>query len=301
MSSVQTTTLNRQWVLKMVAFIVALAGFGTWGLIDGLWVFPNRGEKDASYKLYVYLQAARDAGRLTQANVGVPDPAAALAELEAKERDLRAAVQGKSPAGGISPRVAVFELARLEWLRSLQRIWRLDSAPSRLESDLQAQLDALTTTWKSTTPPKPLDAYDLHFQWVFVVLGYAGALWLVGVIVRAKGTVFRWDPAEHRLTLPDGASLTPADIAEFDKRKWHKFYITLVLKDGSSRTLDLLRYVPLEAWILEMEKIAFPADSSSPAAGDGSAAENSPGSQQGAAAEAVAVGEAESDSGCENS
>ncbi len=295
MSSVQTTTLNRPWVLKMVAFIVILAGFGTWGLIDGLWVFPNRGEKDASYKLYVYLQAARDAGRLTQANVGVPDPAASLAELEAKERDLRTVVQGKPTTGGISPRAAAFELARLDWLRSLQRIWRLDSAPGRLQDDLAAQLDALTTTWKTTTPPKPLDTYDLHFQWIFVVLGYAGALWLVGVLARAKGTVFRWDPAEHRLTLPDGASMTPADVAEFDKRKWHKFYVTLVLKDGSSRTLDLLRYVPLEAWILEMEKIAFPSSSEGEAAPEGS-----PEPQQGAAAEPLAVGESEEEPGREN-
>jgi hypothetical protein len=258
MATPLTTTLNRNWVLKMVAFLVVLAGFGTWGLADGLWIYPARGEKDASYKLFRYLETARDSGRLTQADVAVENPRAAFAELEGRERDLNAAAQGKSGPGGISSRVANFELARLHWLRSLKRVWRIDSAPDRLEKDLQAQLASLTATWKTTTPPKPLDAFDLLFQWVFVALGYGSAAWLVITLIRARARTFTWDPDQHRLTLPSGAAITPDAIAEFDKRKWHKLFITLNLKDGSSHTLDLLRYVPLEAWVLELEKIVNP-------------------------------------------
>lgn len=265
MSTVQTTTLNRQWVLKMVAFLIVLAGFGTWGLIDAIWIYPARGEKDASYKLYRYLETARDTGRLTGPDVAVADPRAAFADLESRERDLR---KGASQ-NNLGPRAADFELARLEWLRSLKRMWRIDSAPERLEDDLQNQLATLTTTWKTTNPPKPLDAFDILFQWVFVALGYGGAAWLLLTIARAKGRTFTWDPAQHRLTLPGGASMAPADIADFDKRKWHKFFITINLKDGSSHTLDLLRHVPLEAWVLELEHIvhppAEPADGDEPA------------------------------------
>lgn len=259
MTAVQTTSLNRSWLLKMGAFLVLLAGFGTWALVDGLVIFPRRGELDASYKLYQYLESARDAGRLTRENVQVENPRQTLAELESKESDLRRAAQGAGIiGGGLSPRVAAMEVARLEWLRSLQRVWRLDTAPSRINDDVSAQLSELTATWKVNQPPKPLAGMDLMFQWVFMALGYGGALWIGVVVLRAKGKVFTWDPAEHRLTLPDGLSIVPADVAEFDKRKWHKYYITLALKNGQSRTLDLLRYVPLEQWVLAMEAVANP-------------------------------------------
>lgn len=260
MAAVQTTTLNRSWLLKMGIFLVALAGFGVWSLVDGLVIFPRRGELDASYKLYQYLQASRDAGRLTRDNVKVDDPREAVAQLGAREHDLRQSAQGNSSVvvTGLPRPVAVMELARLEWLRSLQRIWRLDSAPSRIEQDASAQLASLAAQWKVNQPPKPLSALDMTFQYVFMIGGFGAALWILAIIARARGKRFTWEPREQRLTLPDGASIVPADIAEFDKRKWHKYYVTLVMKDGRSRTLDLLRHVPLEEWILTMEKTVHP-------------------------------------------
>lgn len=258
MAAVQTTTLNRSWILKMGIFLVALAGFGVWSLIDGLVIFPRRGELDASYKLYQYLEAARDAGRLTRDSVLVSDPRREMEELGQREADLRRAVHGTAVLTGTSKPVAVMNLARLEWLRSLQRVWRLDSAPSRIEEDVSTQLSNLAAQWKVNQPPKPLNAMDLAFQYVFMVGGFGGALWILAVVMRARGTRFTWDPQEQRLTLPDGTSIVPADIAEFDKRKWHKYYVTLVMKDGRTRTLDLLRYVPLEEWVLTMEKTVHP-------------------------------------------
>jgi hypothetical protein len=45
-------------------------------------------------------------------------------------------------------------------------------------------------------------------------------------------------------------------INEVDKRKWHKFFVFLKLADNSPEIkLDLLRYSPLEDWVLEMEKL----------------------------------------------
>ncbi len=66
------------------------------------------------------------------------------------------------------------------------------------------------------------------------------------------------------LGLPGGHSLTPADLTDVDKRKWDKFFVSLVVKPGHATlggkevALDLLRYEPLEDWVLEMEKAAFP-------------------------------------------
>ncbi|MCU0688564.1 MAG: hypothetical protein MUE97_02320, partial [Phycisphaerales bacterium] len=100
--------------------------------------------------------------------------------------------------------------------------------------------------------------WDIPFQWFITVVGFLGAIWVLFNIARTKAKVYRWDPATSRLTLPSGTSLVPADITEFDKRKWHKFFVTLVTTRGDRHELDLYKYEPLEEWILAMEDIRFP-------------------------------------------
>jgi hypothetical protein len=83
-------------------------------------------------------------------------------------------------------------------------------------------------------------------------------------IARVARRRYSWDDAEKRLFLPDGSSLVPADVAEFDKRKWDKFLIYLHVKPhherhaGRELMLDLYQHAPLEDWVLEMERIASP-------------------------------------------
>jgi hypothetical protein len=110
----------------------------------------------------------------------------------------------------------------------------------------------------SKATPTPLAFYDLPLQWLFVVAGFGGALYLIVLYGRVISKKYRFEPETHTLVLPGGTAITPADIREVDKRKWHKFYVTLHLKDGPSRTFDLMRHDPLEEWILAMEKVAFP-------------------------------------------
>lgn len=295
-STASTTRLSGNWLLKQGVFLVVLLVFGFWGLADALYFYPRRGLEDASSKLAKYLAAASEAGRLTPTDIAVPDPKATHAELALRAEELAKAAS--SSAETLETRRARVEFSKFMWLEALARTWRLNATPEVVISPGQLPkefVDAATrtvkfdpargiglvTTAESTTPleippqrllaelvqkwntrdqVKPLSGYDMPLQWVFVVVGFGGGLWMLATVVRANTKKFRWDAASQSLTLPGGASFSPADVKEFDKRRWHKFFVTVHLKDGSAHTLDLLRYVPLEEWILAMERTAFPQD-----------------------------------------
>lgn len=276
----ETTTLNRKWAAKIIIVMVVVFGFGMWALLDALVIYPRRGLEDASYKQWRYLERAQRSGVLNTASIVDPAPrqgtlAARRAELSKAMAD---AVRYESLAGGSSPesRQAGIELrkiepllvdaAALEWLDSLRTVGRLDKNITTMPQPGQT-LTELQTKWRSAPQPKALAPYDLPLQW-FLVIGCVGATayMLLFVLVPAMRAVYTWDPGEKRLTLPGGKSLVPGDIAEFDKRKWDKFFIFLHLKDsagGGQLKLDLLRHAKLEGWILEMEHAAFP-DSAPP-------------------------------------
>lgn len=267
MADLQSTSLNRGWLLKIILFAAAAAGLGLWGLIDATIVYPRSGEADSSFRLKNYLERAKDAGRITQTRV--TDPHKDLADLASRRAQLSTAAAELSMSG----RIAAMELAKLDWLESLKRLWRLDSAPGRI-SDPDKQLADLTTEWKKKSAPKPLSPLDLHIQWIITGVGFFLAAWIVFVIFKSKSQAskYTWDADSQRLTLPGGASFTPADLRELDKRKWHKYFVTVITKDGRSHKLDLLRYTPLEDWILAMERTAFPEaaaqSNAAPAGGD---------------------------------
>lgn len=249
---VEVTSINRGWLIKMVVIAVALLGLGVWGLYDALVAFPNRGANHAEFTEWQYLRAANEAGRLLAADEA--DPAGALSRLSAERTRLRERL-AQQTEGSFAFRETAMELAKLEWLTSLSRIGRVAPASTTFDNP-RDRLDALTAEWQTRNPPKPLAAYDIPSQWVFVVCGFGGFGWIMFIIMRTRARVHRFKPALLELTLPTGRAFTPADIAEVDKRKWHKFFVTLRFKEGKGEpvTLDLLRYKPLEEWVLEMEK-----------------------------------------------
>lgn len=282
------TSLNRPWVLKTGGFMVVLLVFGCWGLFDGLYLYPKRGLEDASFQFRDFLVAADKAGRLTSSTITVADPVATYAELKAKRSQLQQAAGGGS--GSNDQLRAAMEYNKLLWLDSLNKAWRLSPAPKPLgavektgrtltfdpaagkgfaqtassgekaELSPQALLNELGTLWGSSDKPSPLSAYDMWFQWIFVVVGYGGGLWILLTIIKskAKARQITFDPAMQRLGLPGNVGILPADVKDIDKRKWHKFYCTLLTNDGRAHELDLLRYTPLEEWVLAIEKTRFP-------------------------------------------
>jgi len=245
-----TTKINNKWSMKMLIFIFFLDLLGVWGLVDATMMYPARGQASAEWSEREYLDAAQKSGVLLLASVG--NPVETHAALAAQENDLMQQAGGQGTS--MVALRAKTKLKKLEWLRALSVIGQLDPSHTHFD-DAQARLDELTTAQANQNAPKPLAAFDIPMQWVFVALGFGGGGWLLSMLVLASRRKYRYDPETLTLTLPDGRTITPSDIAELDKSKWDKFLVTLRLKEGAKVRLDLLRYAPLEEWVLDMEKL----------------------------------------------
>lgn len=252
-----TTRLNGKWLFKMGLFLVALLGLGLWAAADAFWLYPARGRHHADFACRAYLECLSKEGRLLAA-AAIPDPAAELKNLDAAN-----AMESQS-----------CDAFKHVWLTSLSRIRSLDAvtrenqaaiaaaggplglSTETMFADPSATLTDLSKRLGTSNAPKPLNAFDIPLQYLFLILGFGGTLWLALFLLRCKGVSFSYDPAEKRLFLPSGKSFVPADISVFDKRDWHKYFVHVTLASGPPEMkLDLLRYVPLEDWLLEMEKL----------------------------------------------
>lgn len=293
------TTLSRSWLMKTGAFLVLLLGFGIWGTVDALWLYPERGLSEASYKLRTWMASADGAGKLTASTFTINDPAGDLRTLNAKEDELRRESRGETGAA----RAAAADVAKLEYLQSLSRAWRLNSdvkplgkitKPSvqrlvfdpktgqgsilgangeRADLSVRALGEALDGYWKANQPPNPLSGFDMAFQYVFMGVGLLGGAWILFTMFAAarRARQIRWDAGARRLHLPAGVSMSAADLTDIDKREWHKFYCTMMTKDGGRHRVDLLRYEPLEDWVLDLEREAFPDREKAEEGGDAAA------------------------------
>lgn len=252
-----STTTNRSWKRKMTIFAVVLFGLGIYGLFDAGYAYPRRGYRAAQLLERDYLRYMQDSGRLDNASASIKDPAA----------EFERTAGSTSGADGLIHR----------WLTQLQYLNKLSPEHTTLPRtdfftdgvskggqipDAATRLEDL----KNAPHAEPLESYDIPVQWLICAVGLLWGLYLVVLMVKVGGRTYTWDPIEKRLTIPGGASFTPADLLEFDKRKWHKFFVSVTLKPthptlgGKVVELDLLRFVPLEDWVLEMERIAFPDD-----------------------------------------
>lgn len=254
------TTLNRKWVVKMAIFLVALFVLGAWGTADAFWIYPARGRHHIDSMLMNYLEELNKQGRLL-ADASVEDP---LSEYQSLDRDTDAKAE---PLRG----------ARYRWLQSLSRLHSLralteenrveldrraassDAVPAdtkTLFANPNATLDRLKAELATKGQSKGLEAYDIPLQYLFMAIGFGGALYMIFFLLKCKGTVYEFDPEQRRLFMPGGKSFVPADIAEVDKREWHKYFLHLRV-NGFDRELkfDLLRYAPLEDWLEEMRKL----------------------------------------------
>jgi len=284
------TRLSKKWLLKMWIFCIVLLLLGMWGVWDATYVYPRKGQRHAKFMLMEYLTRLDDSGRLLR-DADVEDPVAALNELNAQDQ--------------LSP--DSIESARKAWLTSLSRIYSLraltvdnqkeldrrtsdPTSPPRDTATMFAQPSALLGTLKldlgTQSVPSPLNAYDIPFQYALVALGFGGGAALIGLMGRCSRRRYRYDPVANILSLPDGRSFSPEQITIVDKSLWHKYFVQLTVEGfGSPLKLDLLRYEPLERWVLEMEKLhpnyeppEADEGASEASAGD-SAAENEPPAQ----------------------
>jgi hypothetical protein len=256
------TTINRKWSIKLLIITAVSAFMAAFFWYDGTIRYPERGALAAEYFEFQYLQSFdKERGGIASMS-SVDDPVARLQQLEEKQRS--------------SGTLDATDQAMVTWLTNLKIIDRLTAEATaiprtnhrdgqRVESAAQ-RFEELTRTWTQKSAPTPLSTFDIPSQWGGMAVCIVVTLWVGLSWARGSARSYRWDRAAARLTLPGGHALVPADIAEVDKRKWDKLYVSLKIKPGHAALggrnveFDLLRYEPLEAWILEMERQAFPPE-----------------------------------------
>lgn len=256
-SNVAVSKLSNRWAMKTGIGAVACLAVGVWGFMDASKVYPKRGYRAAEQYEQSYLEALRDSGR-NASTASVEDPAAKYAEL--------------NKALGEGGKLSTPDQTLHDWLDSLKVVSKLSPENTKLpRKDFRTGLDVANGAERLDALQKskegkvsPLSAWDIPTQWLIMVVFAGVGAWLGWLYVQVSARKYRWDEASQTLTLPDGNSLTPADIAEFDKRKWDKFLVTLVVK-GTHPTLankqvviDLYRHEPVEEWVLAMQRTAFP-------------------------------------------
>lgn len=303
MTTTETTKVNRGWFIKRLLLpSIVLVVLGAWGLIDATLVYPASGRRDASLKLRDYLQAAEDSRRLTQSFVQVDDPAAELKKLAAREGATGNEALSPMERGRLAWLQSLKTMWALEdeqlWIADIKRaivsktgdqvyagvggvsdVKHEDAAvhyrprtaegvvigPDKVAQTINVDEVSkhLKNYWATAKTPSPLAFYDMPLQWLFTVIGFGGAAYLGMLYVRVAAKKYGFERETHTLILPGGDRVAAADLQEIDKRKWHKFYVTLITKDQRSHTLDLYRHDPLEDWVLAMESAAFPETQSS--------------------------------------
>lgn len=259
-----SSRISRKWTIKMVLIAAGLLAFGLWGLYDATVAYPRRGSRASEYLELQYLQQFAQLRPPLDNRAGIADPVAELARLKQKE----------DATGGDN-----VDRACVSWLESLALLSQLKgptgTAIPRTDfrgdqvTDASQRFKDLTARFTVTQggkveAPSPLSTWDIPVQWLITAAGLGIGFWVLLLIVRVRAKSFSFEPGALRLTLPGGASLVPEDIEDFDKRRWHKFYVTLRIKPshpqlgGQAIELDLLRYEPVEEWVLAMERAAFP-------------------------------------------
>lgn len=244
----ETSGVNRKWLTRMVVIVIALLAFGSWGLYDAMWKYPEKGARYAEFAEMEYLRQAYAPGALG-ARFTIDDPAAEYARLE-----------GERLGGGLSQ--GTLDARLYDWLRALRTIGRLRPEQTRIENPRE-RLSALESQFQTKTA-EPLSFYDIPSQWAIMLVCWGIAAYIIVLVLRVQMAKYRWNAGTMELTLPGGATLVPTDVEKFDQRKWDKFLIFLKIREGhptlsgQELRLDLLRHDKLEGWILEMGKSRFP-------------------------------------------
>lgn len=258
--------LNPRWVLKLGVITLIIFAVGAWGYWDASSVYPKRGERYAQWAKWQYLDQAKkadaeDFGVFVRES-SVTNPVEELDRLRVPETASRNLTDASNSSSTRSLRASMFN-ARKQWLEALKVVGHLTPEHTTIESP-QKELDALKVQWASSSSvPKPLHAFDLIVQWMIMGICWLVALWMVIHMLRVKAKRYAWDADSMTLTLPSGASITPIDLDEVDKRKWDKFIVFLKIKathtslGGKEVSVDTYQHKFVEDWILTMERKAF--------------------------------------------
>lgn len=274
--------LNPRWTFKLGLIAIIVFAVGVWGYLDASVIYPNRGEKYADWAKWQYLDQAKKADQedfgIFLRDSSVSNPKEELERLSEPDRMNQNQQDAGNPSSTRALRASM-QVARMRWLEALKVVGMLDAEHTTIESP-QRTLDELTAKWSSTSAvPKPLSAFDLMVQWMIMVICLLVALIMVVHMLRVRAKRYAWDPESMKLTLPSGASITPEDLEEVDKRKWDKFIVFLKIKGvhsdlgGQEVSVDTYQHKRVEDWILAMEAKAFPSQQQSDPLNEGESSE----------------------------
>ena len=258
MAEVVHSKLRVNWLLRVVLFAFFGVGMGVYGYVDATIVYPERGRNHSKFMERNYLAAAKQSvgGATLQASVvSVDDPRPTLRRLEE---------DAKTP-----DRLSEVQKARFAWLRSLEPIGDLRPEVTTYvnesaDRDPDARLAALEADLAGKNPPNPLSRRDIQIQWAIMALFLPIGLYNIGLLLWIRSRPASWEASTKTLTLPGGIAFTPAQMADFDHSRWHKFFVEVKLaesheqKPGETVRIDLLRRTGVEEWYLEMFKERFP-------------------------------------------
>ena len=260
--------LNPRWTFKLGIIAIIVFAVGVWGYADATVVYPNRGRKFADWAKWQYLDQAKKADRedfgVFLRDSSVSDPKQELARLSATDRNAQNIQDAGNPSSSRNLRASMM-LSRKQWLEALDVVGMLDAEHTNIDSP-QREFDELSQKWSSAASnPKPLSNFDLIVQWMIMAVCFTVTFFMVLHMLRIRAKRYAWDPESMQLTLPSGATITPDDLEEVDKRKWDKFIVFLKIKGahpdlgGQEVSVDTYQHQRVEDWILAMEEKAFPS------------------------------------------
>ncbi|PCI08110.1 hypothetical protein COB72_08900 [bacterium] len=258
--------LNSRWIFKLLVITLVVFVVGAWGLWDASSVYPKRGIRYADWAKWQYLEQAKKANAedfgIFIRESSVTNPAEELERLSDTDTKARNIHDSANSSSSRNLR-ATMMITRYNWLDALKVVGQLDAEHTAIGSP-QSELDAQKTKWQSAdSVPKPLHTLDLIVQWMIMAVCWAIALYMFLHMLKVRSKKYAWEAASMKLTLPGGASITPADLEEVDKRKWDKFIVFLKIKSshtklgGKEIAVDTYQHNLIEDWILAMEEKAF--------------------------------------------
>ncbi len=274
--------LNSRWIFKLLVITLVVFAVGAWGLWDASSVYPKRGIRYADWAKWQYLEQAKKANAedfgVFIRESSVTNPAEEFERLSVTETKTRNILDSSNSSSLRNLRASMMN-TRYNWLEALKVVGRLDAEHTAIGSP-QNELDVLKTKWQSAgSVPKPLHTLDLIVQWMIMAVCWSIALYMFLHMLKVRSKKYAWKASSMTLTLPGGASITPADLEEVDKRKWDKFIVFLKIKSshpqlgGKEISVDTYQHNLIEDWVLAMEEKAFGSqedgdDSDSPAQSD---------------------------------
>jgi len=258
--------LNSRWIFKLLVITLVVFVVGAWGLWDASSVYPKRGIRYADWAKWQYLEQAKKANLedfgIFIRESSVTNPAEELERLSVTETKTRNILDADNSSSPRNLRASMMN-TRYNWLEALKVVGQLDAEHTAIGSP-QSELDAQKTKWQSAgSVPKPLHTLDLIVQWMIMAVCWSIALYMFLHMFKVRSKKYGWEASSMTLTLPGGASITPADLEEVDKRKWDKFIVFLKIKSshaklgGKEISVDTYQHNLIEDWVLAMEERAF--------------------------------------------